>query len=498
MAEVNNQLTGNPGTPAAGPAGPAGAVGPQGPAGPAGADGAVGPQGPAGPAGAAGAVGPQGPAGPAGADGAVGPQGPAGAAGAVGPQGPAGPTTAGAMVTALQGGTPEQRQEIGSLVSGAGAATRLLADYGLKSYGMTACGNSIVAGSGINSKPPFLQQMPPKSVGRLKFVANHAVGGKKSAEIITEQLPLVNASVTKVLAFLEGINDAGISAPVSVAQHIANYNTICNWAIERNIAPLVVETPPNSYALVSKTHAEKYALAERIYCEDKGIPFAAPWGEFTDPDGTWTDAVQGDGTHPTLTVHARAGDIVLSQFETRRPAPLIPRSDADQAGVIQTNALLSLDTAGAPTSWSVGGVTSSNMSAATLPVRGRWSNHVCTDRPAATNNVFRTLGNPLLYGAVGDTLRIVGWFRFAPVTNMNLAARLQITASPVNSSTWLFDTSVGFAETYFTADVVIPSSTTGNSYLFVQHSNASSGSYSGEFGFACLQVYNVTQHRFVA
>lgn len=402
-----------------------------------------------------------------------------------------------AMQTVFDAGTAPQKAAFQSSVSGSGAATRLLADYGLRSYLMTAVGNSIVAGSGINSKAPFLQQMPPKSAGRLKFLANHAVGGKKSAEIITEQLPLVSAT-TKLLPFMEGVNDAGNSSPVSVAQHIANYDTICKWALERSIVPLCIETPPSSYVLTSKTLMEKYALAERIYCEDKGVPFVAPWGKYTDVDGTWADAVVGDGVHPTIAAHNYASSEVLSQFESRRPAVLIPRSDTDQAGVIQTNALLSLDTAGVPTSWTVGGVTSSNMSAATLPVRGRWSNHVCTGIAAGTNNVLRSLGNPLTYGAVGDILRIVGWFRFAPSSNMSLACRLQITATPGNSSTWLFDTAEAFGETYFTADVAIPANTTGNSYLFVQHSNASSGTYSGEFGFACLQVYNVTQHRFVA
>lgn len=95
--------------------GPAGPQGPQGAAGPTGPQGPTGLTGPQGPQGVAGVDGSQGAAGPA------GPQGPQGVAGPTGPQGttgPAGPTTAEAMVTALQGGTPEQRQEIGYLVSG--------------------------------------------------------------------------------------------------------------------------------------------------------------------------------------------------------------------------------------------------------------------------------------------------------------------------------------------------------------------------------------------
>lgn len=206
--------------------------------------------------------------------------------------------------------------------------------------------------------------------------------------------------------------------------------------------------------------------------------------------------VQGDGKHFDIVLHSYAAKENNKQLFSGSPGLLLPRSDTDQAGVIKTNALM---TAGSttPTSWVIAGVTSSEMTAGVHPVRGRWSEHTCTGAAAATNNIYRDLGDPLTWGNPGDVVRVVGFFKFANTSNANLAARLWIAATPVNVSTWLFDTPVSFDETYFSVEAVIPSGTTGTSRLYVQHGNSSAGTYSCTFGFAGLQVYNITQARII-
>ena len=300
---------------------------------------------------------------------------------------------------------------------------------------------------------------------------------------------------------MEGTNDA--TAAVPVATHMRQMHKILRYGIDNfGAVPMLVSTPPNSES-GAKPLIEKYSLAQRIYCEDHAVPFADPWGAYTDVDGTLADAVQGDGKHFDITLHSYAARECLAQF-TSRPSPLIPRSDTDQAGLIKTNALMSADTTSSgvvvPTGWTLASATgvSGAMSAGTLPVRGRWWDMTLNNvAGTASISLTRDLGNPLTYGNVGDVLRIVGYFRFTSGANINAAARLWIGATPSNQSKYLFDTPVGFGATYFAVEMPIPENTTAVSKIFVSAASSNGSIYSGSIGMACVQVYNITQSRVI-
>lgn len=409
---------------------------------------------------------------------------------------------AGGLEVLKKGSVPEIAALVSWDKSTSQRIRRMRDRIGKESLNLTQLGNSIVIGSSISGKPPFGDQMSPISDMRFSGIANKAVGGHKSIDIINIQLPTIPVG-TEALMVMEGTNDA--TAGVPVATHIQQMHKILRYGIDNfDAVPLLVSTPPNS-EVSAKPFIEKYALAQRLYAEDHAIPFADPWGAYTDVDGTLADAVQGDGKHFNIVLHSYAARECLAQF-TGRPSPLIPRSDTDKSGLIQTNALMTTDTTSSgvvvPTGWalaSAAGV-SGAMSAATLPVRGRWFDISMSSVAAASSiNATRELGNPLSYGNVGDVLRIAGYFRFANTANVNAAARLWVGATPANVAKYLFDTPVGFDPQYFSAEVQIPPNTTGTSKVFLTATSADgSNVFTGSVGVACVQVYNVTRARFVA
>ncbi len=189
---------------------------------------------------------------------------------------------------------------------------------------------------------------------------------------------------------------------------------------------------------------------------------------------------------------------MVAQLRSRRPAPLLPRSNAGPAGVYPTfGNVLNLNGAGLPTGWSQNGTapTAISPSPAAHPVRGNWSDATLTSL-AASGDFYRYLhsGGQL---TAGDRVKISGYFKFTNTSNCRLAARLSLIRSVApNASLYLFDTSASFGETYFEGEIVVPTDLT-QAALWISYKPASgSGAFSGSFSFAGFDCYNITKNIF--
>lgn len=328
-------------------------------------------------------------------------------------------------------------------------------------------------------------------------------GGQKSAVVLESLLAAGVPAGTRYIVYHEGTNDAGAATPVTVAQHIANIRAIWEWCVARGIVLIVVASAPvdiqNTWTSTSRALTEQYAFAERVFCLQNKILFVDPWPAWTDADGTWNAAASvSDGIHPPQAVHDAVAAEIVAQLRARRPAPLLPRSNAGSAGVYPTFAnVLNLTGAGLPTGWSQNGTapTEISPSAASLPVRGNWSDATLTSL-AATGDFYRYVhsGGQL---SAGDRVKLSGYFKFTNTSNCRLAVRLSLLRSVApNSSLYLFDTSASFGETYFEGEIVVPSDLT-QAALWISYKPASgSGAFSGSFSFAGFDCYNITKNIF--
>lgn len=367
---------------------------------------------------------------------------------------------------------------------------------------MTVVGNSLAIGTNTLNAMSFATQLQARYPEGVKLLANSAVGGRSSA-VILANLDVDVPAGTKILMYHEGTNDAAAASQVSLADHISHIKDVCEWAISRGILPIIVGSPTvdvggtavkSSIALI-----EKYSLAERILADSLCIPYVDPWGAWIDTsDGSWNSAAGvTDALHPPQKVHDAVAVEVASQLRAGKPPGLQPRCNLGSAGVHPAFAnVLNLTGSGVPTGWSQNGTAPSTSapSAAVLPIRGNWSDHTVSAL-TTTGDLYRYLHSGGGF-ATGETVRVSGYFKFTNTSNMRLAVRLSLirSVSP-NTSLYLFDTDATFGETYFEADVVVPSDLT-QATLWVSYKPVTAGAYSGAFSFAALDVYNISRHTF--
>lgn len=361
-----------------------------------------------------------------------------------------------------------------------------------------AVGNSLVAGTNTNSAQSFAQQMHLRMPELFKGLRNAGVGGRKSS-VVLANLPTDVLDADEFGIYHEGTNDGYASTQATVSEHLANVKAIAQYFTDRGKAFSVVATPTVDTGIAPTTAAqarammEKYNLAERFWCEDNGIMFADPWPEFIDPaTGGWTSAASvADYIHPPQAVHDKAAINIADQWRSRRLPPLLPRSNLGSGGLAGSNAL---NLTGALSGWSQNGTapSASATSAATLPVRGNWSDQTITGLTSA-GGLFRYL--TLANISAGDRIRLSGYFKFTNTSNMQLTVRLQFMRSVTpNVSLYLCDTSTSFDSTYFEAEVIAPSDIT-NAIMWLEYKSVNGGSnaYSGSFSWAGFDAYNVTK-----
>ncbi|WP_398310879.1 SGNH/GDSL hydrolase family protein [Zoogloea sp.] len=366
-------------------------------------------------------------------------------------------------------------------------------------YPMAAIGNSLVAGTNTNNALSFAQQLGTRCPEIFSSVANLGVGGQSSAAALAALTANGVPKGVRYVVYHEGTNDSGATPPVTVAQHIANIRSIWEWCAARGIALIVVAAATvdiqGTWTATSRALTEQYAFAERMFCADNKVIFVDPWLAWIDTDGTWNAAASvADGIHPPQAVHDAVAAEIVAQLRARRPAPLLPRSNAGSAGIYPSfGNVLNLTGAGLPAGWSQNGIapTSIAPSAASAPVRGNWADAMLTNL-AGSGDFYRYLHAGGQFAA-GDRVKISGYFKFTNSSNCRLAARLSLVRSVApNFSLYLFDTSSSFGETYYEGEIVVPPDLT-QATLWISYKPASgSGTFSGSFSFACFDCYNIS------
>lgn len=335
----------------------------------------------------------------------------------------------------------------------------------------------------------FGQQMLMGLPEYFRSLGNAAVGGRDSATIVAN-LETDVPSTARVVVYHEGTNDAQKVAPLSVAEHMANVKAIYDWCVARGILLVIVESATGDtgnggaphFTATSVARIEQYAFAERIFCEERGIPFVSPWWTWIDTaDGTWTSAAGvTDALHPPQAVHDEVATQIISQMRARRPAVLMPRQNSGAAGLFGSN-VLNLTGSGL-TGWNTQSQapSSSAVSAGSGSVRGNWADQTFTS-VTSSGKIYRQIS--LSNISAGERVRIAGFFKFTNTSNMRLACRLQFQrSSGGNVSQYLFDTSTSFAEKFIEADIVAPDNLS-NVYLWLEYQaiNGGSNAYSGTF-----------------
>jgi len=311
------------------------------------------------------------------------------------------------------------------------------------------------------------------------------VGGYVSAQVLSTLSSKLDTSCELVF-IQEGTNDAR-QLTLSAAGHITNIIAIIDGCLAANVLPVVIASPPidNPGQLLTKM----YALYERIYCEDKGIPFFDPWNRFTDIDATWTATSTADGVHPTITAKHLIGDDLAAMLTGSSRSRLYPRDNLGQ-GIWQANVLnlTDVDANGVSDNWWYQALAGAvfTLEAASYPQRG--NSQVITVTQTVTGYFYRAFSTGY---AAGDILRVTG---YVEMTSSNMSANLYMRSNVDVTNTYLFFSDKDVALQYFEFDYVVPSNVTTLTLFWVFASTAG-GEFTGVLKFSGVDCYNLTSIR---
>jgi hypothetical protein len=304
------------------------------------------------------------------------------------------------------------------------------------------------------------------------------------AELVTGGLD----PTADVLAFGEGTNDA--SQGVTVAAHVANMRAIAQYALDRNVIPVMRITPQVDAAYSATVN--QYALADRMLAEQMGIPFVDNFARWLDTDGTWTSGASGDTVHPFVGIYASAGADAWAQLSSTYP-PLLPRSDAGD-GMFGSNVLQLAHTGNLPTGFSLLGFTGHTVNALAdyaHPFRGKRASITCNQ--SASADAYRSVSASGKFSA-GDRVTISGLLGMASGSNMLVSAFVRA----MGPNTDFNIAAIGAdADRYCRATFVVPESTT-SLRLFLRAQAATPGTYTGDIRWGGWDIYNVTTNTYAA
>jgi hypothetical protein len=324
------------------------------------------------------------------------------------------------------------------------------------------------------------------SNGALVLVKRNGYSGYRSDQVLAELVAGGLDPTADVLAFGEGTNDA--SQGITVAAHVANMRAIAQYALDRNVIPVMRLTPQTDAAYSATVN--QYALADRMLAEQMGIPFVDNFTRWLDTDGTWTSGASGDTVHPYSGIYASAGADAWAQLSGTYP-PLLPRSDAGD-GMFGSNVLQLAHTGNLPTGDSLLGFTGHTINALTdyaHPFRGKMASITCNQ--SASADVYRSVSASGKF-SVGDRVTISGVLGMASGSNMLVSAFVRAMGPNTDFNIAAVASNV---DRYCRATFVVPEGTT-SLRLFRRAQAATSGTYTGDIRWGGWDSYNVTTNTY--
>lgn len=269
-------------------------------------------------------------------------------------------------------------------------------------------GDSLDAEGGAGAGQSAAKRVITKSDGRYVQRANYAVGGKTTADMISEQLPSALASPVANVLMGGATNDLG--PPVSEATIRANILTM--WTQLTAAGKRVFDhgpLPNNGAGSVRATRHADHELWRQMAARRLGIPHANLFilgaqadGKFISGYNQYVSAGTLDDTHPSGTFEEIMANAYVAMMDNpNQLAPLLELIDrAAGATVIFPNAV------------SFGGVASALPSGyVTIGSGGTYS--VVVDGGGAQQNWLRctlpTSGTGVGFSGTGRSLASLGW-----------------------------------------------------------------------------------------
>lgn len=149
--------------------------------------------------------------------------------------------------------------------------------------------------------------------GRYRHVAGFAAGGKRSDQILAEQVQLAIASGARICLVEAGTND--IEQSVSEATHRANIISIYAALTGGGVVPINVGLLPRNSNPGFVTARANHELWRQLYCLRNNIPYVCVWPFLANADGTWKTGLNHDTVHPNRLAAKIIGDKASDQMD---------------------------------------------------------------------------------------------------------------------------------------------------------------------------------------
>lgn len=346
-----------------------------------------------------------------------------------------------------------------------------------------------VYGNSIAAAGSFIYSLCGQSGGRLYLAKNSGVGGYTSTQVLAKLLVEGLDPTAKILLYIEGTNDAGQG--VSVATHISNMRAIAEYAIARDVIPVLCVTPPRDSTFV--VEANNMAISDQLVGVLNGIPTYDLFARYVDSaDGTWTVAAGGDGVHPSQSTYGKAGVDMWDSIFNTKPCYIIPRTNGGN-GLWLSNvlSLTDSDANGLPNDWQVITFTGQTYPAQqdyAFPFRGKRS-RLTSSQTTTGGTLYRVLGKSGKF-ADGDEILVAGVLGVDAITN----ARLVVYVRPQGSGQpdiYLGGFTDVTPDTYLQSKFKVPVGTT-DLRLFIKFESDVAGTHGGTIGYGCWDFYNLT------
>lgn len=317
---------------------------------------------------------------------------------------------------------------------------------------------------------------------------NKSVGGVGSSALAA-QVAGLSSTCTHCIV-MEGTNDA--VALVTTASHITNLKAAVTALHARNIRPIVVASPTRNASAAQALIMAKYALAERIWCEQDNLIFVDPWSRYIGTDGLWTAGATSDGDHPFATTHYDIAQDMYALINANKKGLLLPRINGTNEGLLSNPlGLADADLNGLPDGWGAFGM-AGTYALATEAYPGRGNKCTATIVQSATVELYRSLTTGY---AVGDRVRFTGMISTANMSNANVRAYLRPIGEVGGIDLICTILRSNASQIYFSGEYVVASAVT-ELQLWLEVSAQVAGAYTANVSFAGVQAYNLTTNTF--
>lgn len=201
-----------------------------------------------------------------------------------------------------------------------------------------ALGDSYTIGTAVDEHERWPNRLAAR-VPELELVANPAVNGSTSADLIRQQLPIVTASRAEFVSLLIGVNDVVRGVP---AAHYGAHVTHILDALCRQIGSgriVTVATPDYTATPRGADYGPpaRRRAAIRCFngilgeaCRGRGIAFVPEIFAISRLAAGDPSLVAPDGLHPSGRQYLRWVDAIVPTVRnllSRSPPPILPRAD---------------------------------------------------------------------------------------------------------------------------------------------------------------------------